>query len=141
MHLHNICEPTTTDEDDEEEKYNEVAINDKGGDEKTIKESKKSNEKTRKERQTHLKGVQSRNGFLTSSFPATQVSPCIVSNSLRTILLQDNRLTENPNLLLSKQLFPALRVIQLHGNPIRHQTKQPEVEIYAKNEGISSDNN
>ena len=52
------------------------------------------------------------------STPIEYEKSTIISNSLRTILLQDNLLRTYPHILSSKELFPALRVIQLHGNPI-----------------------
>ena len=47
----------------------------------------------------------------------------ILSKTLRTILLQDNLLTEFPRVLSSRHLFPSLRVVQIHGNPIEEGDK------------------
>ena len=63
-----------------------------------------------------------------SSF-VEQHKPLVVSKSLRTILLQDNLLKIYPHVLSSTQLFPALKVIQLHGNPIQDQTNDNTIEI------------
>ena len=51
-----------------------------------------------------------------------------ISKSLRTILLQDNLLTNYPRVLSSKQLFPSLRVIQTHGNPIKDHDDDQSIE-------------
>ena len=64
------------------------------------------------------------------SIPAqmdSQESP-FISKSLRTILLQDNLLMNYPRVLSSKQLFPSLRVIQLHGNPIKDHKTEKSIE-------------
>ena len=73
------------------------------------------------------KVFQAKTGLLTP-YPATRKS-VIVSKSLRTILLQDNYLNVFPDVLSSKQLFPALKVIQLHGKPIQNQS----ADIFERN--------
>ena len=58
------------------------------------------------------------------STPIEYEKSAVISNSLRTILLQDNLLKTYPHILSSKELFPALRVIQLHGNPIENSKNE-----------------
>ena len=55
--------------------------------------------------------------------------PVFLSKSLRTILLQDNHLEYYPRILSSKPLFPALKVIQLHGNPIKNDDNERSIEV------------
>ena len=86
---------------------------------------------TEKECSMHRRSCQSKLGSLKSSVK----EPPVISKSLRTILLQDNLLTKYPHLLSSKQLFPGLRVIQLHGNPIKNHNKYTQVEFYPKIKG------
>ena len=60
----------------------------------------------------------------------------ILSKTLRTILLQDNLLTEFPRVLSSRHLFPALRVVQIHGNPIEAREGDKDDTSFGKLEGM-----
>ena len=58
------------------------------------------------------------------------------SKTLRTILLQDNLLTEFPRVLSSRHLFPSLRVVQIHGNPIEAREGDKDDTGFGKLEGM-----
>ena len=59
----------------------------------------------------------------------TKSNCSVVAKSLRTILLQNNYLTAAQEILYSKTFFPALRVIQLHGNPTQKGTNSTKNDI------------
>ena len=56
--------------------------------------------------------------------------------NLRTILLQNNKLSSNPKFLRNRDLFPSLKVVQLAGNPLA--SKKDLVKIQPADVRISN---
>ena len=101
MHLHNICEPTTTDDDEDD-------YDDTENGKRTLKKPQTTDE----------------SDAITTGFACSSPGTSNIARSLRTVLLQNNCLTAFPHVLASKQLFPSLKVIQVHGNPIEYGGKE-----------------
>ena len=87
----------------------------------------------KEEYSTLHKGLQFKKELSTSNIGQ---ETSILSNTLRTILLQDNLLTEFPRVLSSRHLFPSLRVVQIHGNPIEAREGDKDDTCFSKLEGM-----
>ena len=93
----------------------------------------KENKMGKEEYSTLHKGLQFKKELSTFTFGQ---ETSILSKTLRTILLQDNLLTEFPRVLSSRHLFPSLRVVQIHGNPIEAREGDKDDTGFGKLEGM-----
>ena len=123
MHLHNICEPTTTDDD-----YRSI-----------IEDDYDDTENGRVSLEKPALGITVQKGGdpdpTTTGLPRSSPGTSSMAKSLRTVLLQNNCLTAFPHVLASKKLFPSLKVIQVHGNPIEYGGKE-KLEQYRTNANV-----